>query len=245
MDIFTVGTLLLVALALAVVIIRNLNRSGFFLNMGRCQPLNDINAENLHARLDDVIQQSEPYIQALRSNDPNEIAKAPLPSNFTPEMMFQTLLAIQNQPSAIDRFFDTFMARFDVRQYRKLMTDWHQYLESSGSTYDSYLRRVTERLDIPLEGRKTGATLEADIAEQELRAEDARHKQTELSRPLPELARERTPEEELEEEDIRWEQRRAWLVANNFPEEYDRHQEEKNIHEDIVRRILNKMRRRS
>lgn len=119
-----------------------------------------------------ALKEEHPYIVALRSGDPAEIAKASLPEFFSEELLLQGLITIQEQPSLYDQFIDRISQQLTFRQYAQLVLSWKRYYDSLGEGIKSqnmFLRQMSERLNIRLEHQRDGAILEAEIKEAELR----------------------------------------------------------------------------
>lgn len=129
---------------------------------------------------------TDPYIQALRTGDPRKLAEAPLPALFSEELLLAGLLKIQGQPSLVDQFIDRICHQFTFHQYEKLVSTWTRYYESLGkgvAVQTNFMRQMSERLNIRLEHERSRATLEADIAEQDLRAGRAAQRLKEVNNP--------------------------------------------------------------
>jgi len=184
--------------------------------------------------------QNHPYIVALQSEDPAQIAKAPLPDFLTPELLFQGITGIRSQTSLLDQFIDRIARQFTIQQQRKLTLSWIQYIESIGASQNTFLHQVTERLLVPLQQQKDESTLKADIADENRRRAEARQAQKDLGKPKDE--RPQKPKDEIDEwiEAMRWREdaKRRLKVSRGTEEEL---QMIDNAYEDRVRRIQERL----
>jgi hypothetical protein len=174
---------------------------------------------------------------ALQSGDPEQISNAPLPPFFSEDHLLRALIQIQNQPSRLDQFIERLKLQLTLRQYRQLVASWNRFYASlEAVSPHSSLRLVYDRLNMAQDLKRARSFSDADIAEQELRAAEARYAKEELGKSQS-RGRKKDALDLTIEEKQRWEEEQNRMRAAGIEENSEEWLQALNRHEARVNRI--------
>lgn len=187
------------------------------------------------------------YIHAVRSGDRERLAKAPLPEFYTDELLLEALRRTQREPSLYDAFWEHVSQRFLTRLFSKTartQTAYSGHLEQSAAARNAFLRELSKRPDLRLEYEKIRSTLQADIAEQDLRKAKADRERNTSVEPEPQSKpqsgqKPRSYEEKMAPLNAWRAGRVAYYDANNYAADHPLRKQTDRMYQDLSRRINN------